>query len=74
MENACVLCVDLVIQNQPHPALRQLPVTSGTVRQCKCCQSLLIQQQGRWKLVSEEIQQPTEQQPDNSAIAVAMDD
>ncbi len=57
MENACVLCVDLVLQNRPHPALRHLPVTSGYTCQCQCCLSIVIQKDSRWKLLREEVDQ-----------------
>lgn len=53
MENACVLCFNLVMLNRPHPSLKKLmSQDSGELHKCCCCYAYLHKTKDRWEVVS----------------------
>lgn len=53
MENACVLCFNLVMLNRPHPALKALmSQNGGELHKCSCCYAYLHKSKDRWEVIS----------------------
>lgn len=53
MENACVLCFNLVMLNRPHPSLKKLiSQNGGELHKCCCCYAYLHKTKERWEVIS----------------------
>lgn len=53
MENACVLCFNLVMMNRPHPSLKKLmSQNGGELHKCCCCYAYLHKSRDRWEVIS----------------------
>ncbi|MBY4676942.1 hypothetical protein [Marinobacterium arenosum] len=49
MDDACILCTDLLLQLRPHPALAPLSrIGDHQIFQCDCCQTQLHRHQDHW--------------------------
>lgn len=71
MENACVLCFNLVMLNRPHPSLKKLmSQDGGELHKCCCRYAYLHKSKDRWEVISGG--EPTSTQP-HSAIHPATD-
>lgn len=53
MENACVLCFNLVVQHKPHPALKKISEIKGSeLYKCCCCYAYLHKHNDDWEVIS----------------------
>ncbi len=53
MENACVLCFNLVAQNKPHPALKKISaIADSELYKCCCCYAYLHKFEDKWEVIS----------------------
>lgn len=53
MENACVLCFNLVMLNRPHPSLKRLiSQNDGELHKCCSCYAYLHKTKDRWEVIS----------------------
>lgn len=53
MENACVLCFNLVMLNKPHPSLKKISeLNNSELYKCSCCFAFLHKSNGIWEVIS----------------------
>ena len=53
MEQACVLCYNLVLQHKPHPALKKISELKGSeLFKCCCCYAYLHKHDTDWEIIS----------------------
>lgn len=53
MEQACVLCYNLVLQHKPHPALKKISELKGSeLYKCCCCYAYLHKHDSDWEIIS----------------------
>ncbi len=53
MEDACTLCYNLVLQDQPHPALKKISqLNDSTLYKCCCCYAYLHHYGNQWEIMS----------------------
>lgn len=53
MENACVLCFNLVMLNKPHPSLKKISeLNNSELYKCSCCFAFLHKSNDMWEVIS----------------------
>ena len=53
MEQACVLCYNLVLQHKPHPSLKKISELKGSqLFKCCCCYAYLHKHDSDWEIIS----------------------
>lgn len=53
MENACVLCFNLVMLNKPHPSLKKISeLDNSELHKCCCCLAYLHKSNDTWEVIS----------------------
>ncbi len=53
MEQACILCMDLIAGREEHPRLKKISELEGSILyKCCCCYAYLHKHSGYWEVIS----------------------